>query len=62
MGSIWVLETQVLYVWLSVNDFSAGLELPKGARNRRKATVKIRTNPQLRILPLIQNLYYKYKE
>ena len=30
------------------------LELPAGARNTRKAPVKIRRNPQLRILPLIQ--------
>ena len=28
---------------------------PAGARNRRKATVKIRRNPPLHILPLIQN-------
>ncbi len=33
--------------WVKVN------EGPAGARNRRKATVKIRRNPPLRILPLI---------
>ena len=32
----------------------AGLELPEEARNKRKATVKIRRNPPLPILPLIQ--------
>ncbi len=32
------------------------LELPAGARKRRKATVKIQRNPLLRFLPLIQKI------
>ena len=28
-----------------INNFTTGLEHPAGARNRRKATVKIRRNP-----------------
>ncbi len=44
------------YFWLGkVNEFPAGLEPLAGARNMRKATVKIRRNPHLRILPLIRN-------
>ena len=31
-------------------------EFPAGVRNRRKSTVKIRINPQLQILPLIQKI------
>ena len=42
-----------------------GLEPPGGARNRRKATVKIRRNPQLQIRPLIRfflnKLFSKFK-
>ncbi len=34
----------------------AGLEPPTEARNRRKATVEIRRNRPLRILPLIYNI------
>ena len=34
--------------WVRVN------ERPAGARNRRKATMKIRRNPPIRILPLIR--------
>ncbi len=40
--------------YLRVYDCPAELEPPAGARNRRKATVNIRINPQFRILPLIQ--------
>ena len=32
---------------VNVNDCPAGLELPAGARNRRKATAKIRRNSLL---------------
>ena len=35
----------------------AGLELPARGRNTRKATVKVRRNPPLQILPLIQNKF-----
>ncbi len=31
------------------------------ARNRRKATVKIRSNPSLQILPLIPNFFCYFK-
>ena len=37
------------------------LEPPAGAKNREKATVKIRRNSPLRILPLIRNFVVKYK-
>ena len=39
--------------YIRVNDSLAGLKHHKGARNKRKATVKIRRNPLLRILTLI---------
>ncbi len=31
--------------YVMVKGFPAGLELPTGARNKRKATMKILTNP-----------------
>ena len=34
---------------------------PTGARNRRKATGKIRRNPPIHILPLIRKVKHKYK-
>ena len=40
--------------YVRVNEYPAGLEPPAGARNRKKATVKIRRNWPLRILPLIR--------
>ncbi len=44
--------------YVRINECPAGLELPAGYRNRRKATVKKkRRNPPLRILLLIQDNY-----
>ncbi len=49
--------------YLRVKECLAGLELPEGARNTRKATVKIQRNPQLPLTQIyiyLQLLAYKH--
>ena len=43
---------------LMVKDCPAGLELPAGSRNRRKATVKMRTNPLCHETDFTQILFF----
>ena len=45
------------FLLVRLGDCHAGLEPPAGARNRRKATVKIRRNLQLRFLHMNQLIY-----
>ncbi len=44
-----------------VKEYPAGLELPIGARIVRKASVKIRRNPQLLNSSLDPNILYLHK-